>query len=79
MAGGEGELEVVAAGGAGEVEHFAGEEEVGGNFGFEGAGVHFGEFDSPGGDHGFLEAAGGIHVEAGVFEAFGEAVDLRWR
>ena len=41
VAGGEGELQVVAAGGAGEVEDFAGEEEVGEDFGFEGVRVDF--------------------------------------
>src|SRR6201999_1977805 len=55
-AGGEGELEVVAAGGAGEIEYFAGEEEIFADSGFEGAGIDFGKFDAAGGDHGLLEA-----------------------
>ena len=76
VARGEGQLQIVAAGGAGEVEDFADEVERGNDFRLEGVGVDFGEGDAAGGDHRFLEAAGGVDGEAGVFKAFGEAVDL---
>ena len=76
VAGGKGELEVIAAAGAGKVEHFADDKETGNAFTFEGVGLDFRQSDATGGDHGLFKAAGGEDGAARTFEGFNQLVDL---